>query len=152
MKIQVMDSYHRLRIEELELTADYLAKTAEEKERVREERSQLREEDAGANTSGSRSGCARNSRTTKPRSPRCGKGRRRRRGQGGGQAGRDPDAIQGINRRAANVQAGHVYVISNVGAFGPSMVKIGMTRRLDHSTGSASSATPPFPSATTCTP
>src|SRR6202041_1434063 len=41
------------------------------------------------------------------------------------------DALDGINRRAANIRAGHVYVISNVGAFGTHMVKIGMTRRLD---------------------
>ena len=29
------------------------------------------------------------------------------------------------------MRAGYVYVISNLGAFGPGMVKIGMTRRLD---------------------
>jgi hypothetical protein len=40
------------------------------------------------------------------------------------------DALEGITRRAANLRAGHVYVISNVGAFGQTMVKIGMTRRL----------------------
>jgi hypothetical protein len=28
------------------------------------------------------------------------------------------DAIDGINRRAANIRAEHVYVISNAGAFG----------------------------------
>jgi hypothetical protein len=31
----------------------------------------------------------------------------------------------------ANIRAGYVYVISNVGAFGERMVKIGLTRRLD---------------------
>lgn len=37
----------------------------------------------------------------------------------------------------ANVRAGYVYVISNVGAFGDRMIKIGMTRRLDpHGPGS----------------
>jgi hypothetical protein len=41
------------------------------------------------------------------------------------------DALDGINRRAANIRAGHVYVISNVGAFGNDIVKIGMTRRLE---------------------
>ena len=45
MNIQVTDSYHRLRVQELELTADYLAKIAEEKERAREERARLREEE-----------------------------------------------------------------------------------------------------------
>jgi len=33
--------------------------------------------------------------------------------------------------RAANLKAGHVYVISNVGAFGQGKVKIGMTRRVE---------------------
>ena len=41
------------------------------------------------------------------------------------------DALDGINRRAANIRAGHVYVISNIGAFGVDIVKIGMTRRLE---------------------
>lgn len=33
--------------------------------------------------------------------------------------------------RAANIRSGYVYVISNIGAFGEGLVKIGMTRRLD---------------------
>jgi Meiotically up-regulated gene 113 len=40
-------------------------------------------------------------------------------------------AIAGVEAREANIRAGYVYVISNIGAFGPRMVKIGMTRRLD---------------------
>jgi hypothetical protein len=40
-------------------------------------------------------------------------------------------AIQDVDYRAANVRAGYVYVISNLGAFGEKMVKVGMTRRLD---------------------
>jgi len=39
-------------------------------------------------------------------------------------------AIEDVDYRAANIRAGYVYVISNVGAFGEHMVKIGMTRRL----------------------
>ena len=39
--------------------------------------------------------------------------------------------IADVDYRQANQQAGYVYVISNVGAFGERMVKIGMTRRLD---------------------
>lgn len=41
------------------------------------------------------------------------------------------DAIRGVEEREANIRAGYVYVISNVGAFGERMVKIGMTRRLE---------------------
>jgi len=40
-------------------------------------------------------------------------------------------AIAQNDFRAANIRAGYVYVISNVGAFGEHVVKIGMTRRLD---------------------
>ncbi|MGZ7000396.1 MAG: GIY-YIG nuclease family protein, partial [Acidimicrobiia bacterium] len=41
------------------------------------------------------------------------------------------EAIAANDYRAANIRAGYVYVISNVGAFGPGVVKIGMTRRLE---------------------
>jgi hypothetical protein len=40
-------------------------------------------------------------------------------------------AIENVDYRAANVRAGYVYVISNIGSFGERMVKTGMTRRLD---------------------
>ena len=36
-----------------------------------------------------------------------------------------------IDYRAANERAGYVYIISNIGAFGPDVYKIGMTRRLE---------------------
>ena len=42
-----------------------------------------------------------------------------------------PAAIEDVDYRAANIRAGYVYVISNIGSFGENMVKIGMTRRLD---------------------
>jgi hypothetical protein len=133
MNIHVTDSYHQLRVEELELTSDYLAKVAEEKERAKEERARLREEEidrreyereqdrlrkeqahyeatlAALKDKGDTDGAERmEAKLTEIR-----------------------DALDGISRRAANIRAGHVYVISNVGAFGLEMVKIGMTRRLD---------------------
>lgn len=40
-------------------------------------------------------------------------------------------AIETNDYRAANIRAGYVYVISNIGAFGPNIVKIGMTRRFE---------------------
>lgn len=39
--------------------------------------------------------------------------------------------IEDIDLRALNIKTGYVYVISNIGAFGPGIVKIGLTRRLD---------------------
>jgi Meiotically up-regulated gene 113 len=40
-------------------------------------------------------------------------------------------AMDTMDYRAANIRAGYVYVISNIGSFGANLVKIGMTRRLD---------------------
>lgn len=40
-------------------------------------------------------------------------------------------AIADVDYREANKKAGYVYVISNIGAFGENVYKIGMTRRLD---------------------
>lgn len=40
-------------------------------------------------------------------------------------------AISDVDYRVANIRAGYVYVISNIGSFGPGVVKIGMTRRLE---------------------
>lgn len=40
-------------------------------------------------------------------------------------------AIENVDYREANRKAGYVYIISNIGAFGDNVYKIGMTRRLD---------------------
>ena len=40
-------------------------------------------------------------------------------------------AIKDVDYREANQRAGYVYIISNIGAFGENVFKIGMTRRLD---------------------
>lgn len=40
-------------------------------------------------------------------------------------------ALNNIDYRQANMKAGYVYVISNIGAFGENVYKIGMTRRLE---------------------
>lgn len=41
------------------------------------------------------------------------------------------NAIDQVDYRAANQKAGYVYIISNIGAFGENVYKIGMTRRLE---------------------
>lgn len=40
-------------------------------------------------------------------------------------------ALSDIDYRQANMRAGYVYIISNIGAFGENVYKIGMTRRLN---------------------
>ena len=41
------------------------------------------------------------------------------------------DSMKQVDYREANQKAGYVYIISNVGAFGENVYKIGMTRRLE---------------------
>ncbi|WP_424217097.1 DUF4041 domain-containing protein (plasmid) [Streptomyces sp. BI20] len=148
MQIRISPAYHRLRLRELELTADHLAKEAEEKERRRELRARQREEEKLA-------------REIERERARLDKERRHyasalaRLGAEGAEA--DPAAraelearlaeiegsLSAVTEREANARAGYVYVISNIGAFGDRMVKIGMTRRLEpmdrvHELGDAS--------------
>ena len=40
-------------------------------------------------------------------------------------------SLSDIDYRQANIRAGYVYIISNIGAFGENVYKIGMTRRLN---------------------
>lgn len=133
MAIRVSPNYHRLRIKELELAADYQEMLAREKDEEREKREQLREERklqqeiqrererlqkehqhyinalAALEAKGDLEGAARMRE----------------------QLGDIAKAIKDVDYRAANVRAGYVYVISNVGAFGERMIKVGMTRRLE---------------------
>ena len=133
MNIRVTDGYHALRVQELELTADYLAKVAEQKEKDREERARLKEEEIA------RREFEREQDRLRKEQAHYESTLATVREQGDEAAIAEMeakvneigDALDGLNRRSANIRAGHVYVISNVGAFGPDMVKIGMTRRLD---------------------
>ena len=138
MNIMVTNSYHGLRVEELELTADYLAKVAEQKEREREERARLREEQIARREYEREQERLRKELAHYQTAITA----LRDRGDVGGADQAEAklteiqDALDGITRRAANIRAGHVYVISvyvisNIGAFGEDIVKIGMTRRLD---------------------
>jgi Domain of unknown function (DUF4041)/Protein of unknown function (DUF2510)/T5orf172 domain len=133
MNIAITDAYHQVRIEELRLTADFLAKKEEEKEAERAEKERLREE-ARARKEFE----AEKARLFKEQSHYATALERiRQTGSADEVAAAEAklaeigDAIHGVEEREANIRAGYVYVISNVGAFGPSVVKIGMTRRLD---------------------
>lgn len=133
MDIAISAPYHQLRILELELTADYLAKVAEEKEREREEKQRLREE-RQAQQEIEREKV----RLEKERQHYLNAHQALLDKGDTDAAERLQDklddiarAIEDVDYRAANIRAGYVYVISNIGAFGESMVKVGMTRRLD---------------------
>lgn len=133
MNIDISSTYHAARVEELKLTADYLAKLQEEKEAEREERARLREE-----AQARKEFEAEKARLLKEQS-HYERALEQMRANGDAAAIADAeaklaeiaDAIHGVEEREANIRAGYVYVISNVGAFGERMVKIGMTRRLE---------------------
>ncbi|WP_226350323.1 DUF4041 domain-containing protein [Pseudonocardia sp. ICBG601] len=133
MQIRVSESYHRARVEELELTADYLTHQEQEKERVRAERERQRDEDAA------RKEFEREKARLLKEQNHWRLVQERWRAQGDDAKVAEAEtkldqlhsAIEGVESREANIRTGHVYVISNVGAFGEHMVKIGMTRRLD---------------------
>jgi len=133
MHIRISDQYHHLRIQELQLTSDFLAKTEEEKERERARREQEREE-AKANAEYAREAQRLEREQTKYRTALA---QLQAKGDEAGAAellaklDQIDSAIAGVTARQANMRAGHVYVISNIGAFGERMVKIGMTRRLE---------------------
>lgn len=133
MSIRVIQHYHQLRIKELELTADYQEMLAREKEKEREERERMREERKVQQEMERE-----RARLDKERqhysnalTALIAKGDEEGAERMRAQLGEIEKAIEDVDYRAANARAGYVYVISNVGAFGERMVKIGMTRRLD---------------------
>jgi len=133
MSIETSPRYHRLRIRELELTADYLAKVAEEKEREREEKARLREERKAQQE------LQRERERLDKERQHYANALAALESKGDDEAAAklrarldDVDrAINDVDYRAANIRAGYVYVISNIGAFGERMIKVGMTRRLE---------------------
>lgn len=131
MEMRIADAFHALRLEEIELMADWLMKKEEEKEAAREERARLREE-------------RRVERELAEERARLDKERAHIQAainalQQSGDHNPDleaklaviDEAIAQNDYRTANIRAGYVYVISNRGTFGDNVVKIGLTRRLE---------------------
>jgi hypothetical protein len=133
MQIRISTPYFQLRVRELELTADFLQKVAEEKEVERVERERLREERKvqqeiereRARLEKERQHYANALAALVAKGDDAGAARIRE------QLGDVQRAIEDVDYRAANIRAGYVYVISNLGSFGEEMIKVGMTRRLD---------------------
>lgn len=143
MEMRISDEFHALRVEEIELTADWLMKKQEEREAAREERDRLREEAKVAAEL-----AAERARLDKERAHLV-NALAALQVSGGedldleAKLAEIDDAIAQNDYRTANVRAGYVYVISNRGAFGDHVVKIGLTRRLEpmervHELGDAS--------------
>lgn len=133
MKIEITPAYHALRLEELRLTADYKVKLAEEKEREREERARLKEEELARREFEREQAKLEKERSHYEAVVAAMTAKGDEEGLARAQAGLEnvTHALEGVIARAANHRAGYVYVISNLGAFGDRVVKIGMTRRLE---------------------
>lgn len=130
--LRIADEYHRLRLRELELALHHKNAVKVEKEIEREEKARLREE-------------AKARKELEEQREKLLKERGHYENvvnallsQGKAEEAREIQAkiddidsqIENVDFRAANIRAGYVYVISNIGSFGREMVKIGMTRRL----------------------
>ena len=133
MDISISAPYHDTRVNEIELTADYLVKVEEEKERLREERARQREEEKAR-----REFEAERTRLAKEQAHyEAALKKLQAKGDEAGATEMSAKleeiaaAIKGVEEREANIRAGYVYVISNFGSFGEHMIKIGLTRRLE---------------------
>lgn len=133
MEMRVNSEYHQLRIDELELTADYQMKVQEEKAKAREERALLREQRKAEQEL-----AAERERLEKEKT-HYETALEQLRAKGDAVAATElarrlaeiEKAIEANDYRTANIRAGYIYVISNIGTLGPNIVKIGMTRRLE---------------------
>lgn len=133
MEMHINPDYHAVRIRELELTADYQMKVQEEREAAREERARLREEQQAE-----RELLAERERLEKERAHYAAvlealsdSDREDERQDLATKIAQIDQSIAANDYRRANIRAGYVYVISNIGSFGPDIVKIGLTRRLE---------------------
>ena len=131
MEMRIRDEFHKLRVYEIELTSDFLVKKQREKEAAREERARLREEKKVAAEL-----AAEREQLDKERSHIL-NALEALRSNGASDAALEEKlaeidrAIKQNDYRTANIRAGYVYIISNPGAFGVNVVKIGLTRRLE---------------------
>jgi hypothetical protein len=131
MEMHISDEFHELRVREIELTADWLIKKQQEREAEREERARLREEKRVE-----RELAEERARLDKERLHLVNTLAALQQTGDVDEAlverlAAIDEAIVQNDFRAANIRAGYVYVISNQGAFGKNVVKIGLTRRLE---------------------
>jgi stress response protein SCP2 len=133
MGVAIDDAFHALRLEELQLTADHHLRMEQEKEDAREERQRQREEaKAQEEFKRRKKDLLKEQAHYQSLLERC----RVNGDEAGLSEARErlaelTESIEEVEQMAANTRVGYVYVISNLGAFGDRVVKIGMTRRED---------------------
>lgn len=143
MGVSITPAYYRLKIEELYLAFEYQQKKQQEKEEQKEARARLREEAKLAKEiEEERKKLEKEQRhyqnaLRKIEAQLTGASEaekadiEQKREELVQQLEKIDQAFKDVDYREANQRAGYVYIISNVGAFGENVYKIGMTRRLD---------------------
>lgn len=141
MSISISPHYVNLKIEELCLALDFDQKKQEERERIKEERERQREEAKAQKEIEEARKRLQKEQTHYQNAldklteqiARSGESAEllEKKAQLEAQLADTDKAIKDVDYREANKRAGYVYIISNIGAFGENVYKIGMTRRLD---------------------
>lgn len=143
MGISIAPGYYRLKIEELYLSFEYQRKKQEEKEAQKEARAKMREEAKLAREIEEerkklekeqkhyQNALAKINEQLKTASEPDRASIEEKKAAIEEQLRKIDAGFKNIDYREANQRAGYVYVISNIGAFGENVYKIGMTRRLD---------------------
>lgn len=141
MEISITNQYIELKIEEVKLALDFQQKKQEEKDRIKELKAQQREE---AKAQKEMEEARKRLQKEKAHYQNALEALRQQIDKNGetedllnkkaeleNELSDTEKAIEDVDYREANKRAGYVYIISNVGAFGENVYKIGMTRRLD---------------------
>lgn len=143
MSISIAPKYYRLKIEELYLAYEYQRKKQEEKEAAKEARAKMKEEAKLAKElEEARKKLEKeqthyqnmlqkiNSQIESASEEDCAE-LAAKKAEIEEHLGKIEKDFEAVDYREANQKAGYVYIISNIGAFGENVYKIGMTRRLD---------------------
>ena len=143
MEVSIQPKYYRLKIEELHLAFEYAQKKQQEKEEQKEARARMREEAKLAKEiEEERKKLEKEQQHYQNALERinaqlaaASEGDRaaieEKKAELVAQLDKIDKEFKDVDYREANQRAGYVYVISNIGAFGENVYKIGMTRRLD---------------------
>lgn len=143
MGIGITAGYYRMKIDELHLAFEWQQKKQQEKEEQREARAEMREAAKLAKElenerrklekeqSHYENALSKINEQLAAASDDEADAVRERKAQIEKQLEKIDAAFGDVEYREANQRAGYVYIISNIGAFGENVYKIGMTRRLD---------------------
>lgn len=143
MEVSIQPKYYHLKIEELHLAFEYAQKKQQEKEEQKEARARMREEAKLAKEIEEerkklekeqqhyQNALQRINAQLETASESDRAAIEEKKAELVAQLDKIDKEFADVDYREANQRAGYVYVISNIGAFGENVYKIGMTRRLD---------------------